>query len=94
MLEIVTAEPPVFVTVTVCAALLVLIVWFPNARLVGLTCTTCTMPVPESGTVWVPALSAMVSVLVRAPVPPGANCTLTVQLAPAPKLDPQVVVSG
>ena len=60
--------------------------------LVGLTDTT--VPVPERATVWgLPAASSATErVAVRAPPPLGVNVTLIVQLAPAARVAPHVVV--
>jgi hypothetical protein len=78
---------PVFVTVTVCAALVAPIEVEPNVRLAVDSETTgaCATPVPWSGTVCgLPvALSAIDSELVRVPAACGLNVMLTVQLAPA-----------
>ena len=74
------------------ALLVVLIRWLPKARLVGLTDTT--VPVPERATVCgLPAASSATErVAVRAPPPLGVNVTLIVQLAPAARVAPHVVV--
>ena len=52
------------------------------------------IPVPDRLTDWglPPPSSLKSSVVVRAPVAVGLNVTLTVQLAPAPKVLPQVLV--
>src|SRR6185436_6721761 len=49
-------------------------------------------PVPERATVSGEPLLLTVSVPVRAPAAAGVKVTLTVQLAPAPRLAPQVLV--
>ena len=52
------------------------------------------VPVPESETVsgLPPPLSLISMEAVRAPAAPGVKTTFTVQLAPAPRLAPQVLV--
>jgi hypothetical protein len=67
-----------------------------KAKLVGerLTAAAVLVPVPERLTVWgLPgALSAMLSVAVRAPLAEGVKVTLIVQLALAANELPQVLV--
>jgi len=67
---------------------------FPKFRLVGKRLTTGATPVPLNETFCgLPAaLSVTDSVPVRLPVPVGVNVTLIVQLAPAPRLIPQLLV--
>ncbi|HVO88269.1 MAG TPA: hypothetical protein VMV45_06985, partial [Casimicrobiaceae bacterium] len=98
MPEMATALPPVLVTVTLCAALVVPTVCVPKLTLawndncpggapgvpVPLTLIVCGLPAP---------LLAMVMVAVRGPVAAGLNVTLTVQLA-AGLSDEQFDVSG
>jgi len=89
---------PELVSVMVCAALVVLIVWFPKARLVGASVTAgavTLVPVPLKVAVCgLPAaLSVMVMVPVCVPVAVGAKVTLIEQFAPAASEAPQVVVS-
>ena len=88
---------PLFVTVTVCAALATFTCWLPKVTLeeesetdgvgalvpVPLNVMVCGLPV---------ALSAIDSVPVRLPVVVGLKVTLTVQFAPAARLLPQVFV--
>ena len=52
------------------------------------------VPVPDIGTACglPPPLLLIISDAVRLPVAPGVKITLIVQLAPAPKLVPQVLV--
>jgi hypothetical protein len=96
MLVIVKAAVPVFDNVTGLAALVVFVVWFPNANEVGekLTAGVEATPVPVRATVCgLPvALSATDSDALRAPVAAGLKVTLMVQFAPAAKLVPQVLV--
>jgi hypothetical protein len=88
---------PEFVSVMVCAALVVLIAWFPNARLVGASVTAgavTLVPVPVRLAVCgLPAaLSVMVSVPGWLPVAVGANFTLIVHCPPAATEVPHVLV--
>ena len=95
MLAIVSVAVPLFVSVTVCAAVVAPITIFPKLRLVGLRLTAGTggvTPVPDSA-----ALSGLLEALVRkirvadrAPKTVGMNVTLTAQLSPGPRLAPQV----
>lgn len=79
---IVRAAVPVFVSVTVIAALVVPCTWLPNVKLVGASPTPGAVPVPVNGAVCVPepALSVTVSVPARAPKAVGVNVTLMVQV--------------
>ncbi len=85
---------PVFVSVTACAALVVLTCWFPNERLVGEKLTAGTVPVPARLTFCglLLALSVMVMAPVRVPVAVGVKVTLMVHLAPAATEMPQSLV--
>jgi hypothetical protein len=88
---------PLFVRVTVCAALVVPTVWLAKVRLVGEKVATgpeLVVPVPVRLTVCgLPlALSVIVMVAVLVPDAVGAKVTLIVQLAPADTLEPQVLV--
>ena len=85
---------PVFVSVTVLAALVVPTTWLPNdsemaekvaagARPVPVRATTCGLPV---------ALSVMLTDAVRAPAAVGVKMTLMVQLEPTATKVPQVLV--
>ena len=80
--------------VTVCAALVRLVRWLPNVRLLGLTPIVGAKPVPEMVTVLgLPAaLWAMLILALFAPVEAGVNVTLTVQLAFGASEALQVVV--
>jgi hypothetical protein len=70
----------------------------PKAKLVGerLTAGAVLVPVPERLTVCgLPeALSVRVTAAVRVPLAAGVKATLIVQVAPAAKLDPQLLVSA
>jgi hypothetical protein len=94
MLVIVRALAPVFWTLTGWGELEVCSVWFPKATLEGETETVGTAPVPVKLTVCgLPlALSAIVTAPVRVPTVLGVNVTLIVQVPPAPKLVPQLLV--
>ena len=86
-----------FCTVTVCAALVEPTFVLPNVRLDGFVDSVADealAPVPVRLTVdgLFVALLVIVSEPVRVPVVVGWNVTLTVQLAPAAMLDPQVFV--
>ena len=97
MLEMVRVAVPVFVKVTVCALLVVPTLTLLNVKLVGERRIIGEefMPTPVRDTVWglLAALSVMVRVPVKVPVVPGLNVTEIVQLRPAPRLEPQVLVS-
>jgi hypothetical protein len=93
-------EPvPVFETVTVCGALVVRFVIVPKFKLVGLTDrdgTVAATPVPVSETTWGTgsAESLMVILPGTTPTAVGANLTTMLQLRPARRVPPQVVVNG
>jgi hypothetical protein len=77
---------PVFVKVTVKAALVVPLRWLPNGNGFGAAEACGNVPVPLNVTVWmVPAVppesSVMFTVAACAPVAVGANLTLNLQLA-------------
>ena len=83
--EMLTVEPPLFVSVTVCDCL-VPTVMLPNASLVGLraSCPSAT-PVPESemfGTVFEASLVSE-TVPLKVPAALGVNLRLSVELCPA-----------
>jgi len=86
---IVRAPVPVFVSVTVCAALVVATNWLLKVRLVGASITVGVgvSPVPLSAKFCGLVLSLSVSpnVAVSAPATVGLNFTLTVQVLVAPK---------
>jgi hypothetical protein len=91
MLVMVSAEPPLLVSVTGCAALVVPTVWPAKVKLVGARVTPV---VPVSGTVCVlpPPSSLMDTEAVLVPTAVGVNVTLIVQLPPAATVVPQVFV--
>jgi hypothetical protein len=93
------AAVPEFVSVTVCAVLVLTTVSAANVRLAGVSVTagavtTVFAPVPSNATVSGEpvALSATVSVPVRAPATVGVNVTEILHLAPAATLVPQLLV--
>src|SRR2546427_441389 len=93
----VTLAVPVLLTVTVCEPLVCPILTLPKLRLVGDTLTVIDPPEDETPDpvkpiVWglFEALSAMVTVPARVPVVVGVKLTLSVQLAPAATVLPQV----
>src|SRR5712692_2717892 len=92
-----SAALPVLVSVTVCAALVVLIVWLANVRLAGDRLTAgaaVEVPVPVRPTeCGLPlALSVMVTAAVRVPVAVVVNVTEIVQLALAASEAGQLLV--
>jgi hypothetical protein len=92
------AVPPLFVSVTVCGLLAVPMLWPAKAKLGVFVLAPGTVPVPVRLTdCWLlatfPALSVIVTEAVRVPDAVGVNVTLTVQLAPADTLVPQLFVS-
>ena len=93
MLVIDNTAVPVFVTTTVCDAVVVPTVAEPNDKLVAESVTGGVRPVPLSATVCgeVFPLSVIVMAAVNAPVFVGAKCPWMLQLAPAARLVPQVV---
>ena len=82
-----------FVRVTAGAVLLPPSVIFPKLRVAGETVTGAA-PVPLTPIVWglLPASSVTVKVPERDPRAPGVKVTSIEQLAPAPRLDPQLLV--
>jgi hypothetical protein len=56
--------------------------------------TAKSIPVPETGMVWVPALSVSASVPLPLPASMGENVTLIAQLAPTATEPPQLLVSA
>lgn len=83
-----------FVRVTVWAALVVPTGTLPKFKLVGESDTTGCVPTPVRDTVCglLFALSVMVRVPFRVPMVPGVKVTEIVQLRPAPRLEPHVLV--
>jgi hypothetical protein len=97
MLVIFNVAVPVFLSVTDCAALVVLITWLAKFRPVGVKLTAgeaALAPVPVRLTVCgLPeALSVTVIAPVLVPVAVGVNVTLIEQLPLAAKVLPHVVV--
>src|SRR5437868_4651428 len=91
MLLMVRSAVPLFLSVTVCAALVVPVFWFPKLRLVGLKLTPgagALIPLPLRATVWgLPlALSVMLTLALRVPIAVGVKVTLMVQEAPAARV--------
>jgi hypothetical protein len=88
------AALPVLLTVIAWAALVTPMDWLPKVRLDGETLATAAVPVPQRLTVWgLPlALSVTLSEAARLPLAEGAKMTLSVQLAPAATLEPQLLV--
>jgi len=86
---IVRGAVPVFVSVTVCAALVVFSAWLPKVRVVGASITAGAgfAPVPVSAMFCglVLSLSVSCNVAVSLPTTVGLNVTLTVQVLVAPK---------
>ncbi len=87
-LAIVTALPPVLVTVTLLAALVVPTVWVPNETVGAIVNTPgvgVIVPVPDALMTWGLPTPLLVTVIVaaRAPAAAGANVTLIVHVAPA-----------
>jgi hypothetical protein len=93
---IVSGELPVFVRVTVLAALAMFSVWLPKASEVGVRVAlgAGAVPVPVRAAVCgLPAaLSTTDSEAERAPAAAGVNVTLIVQFAPGATLVPQVLL--
>lgn len=81
---------PVLVMVTLCGLLLLPSCTVPKLRLLGTNCIT--VPVPLSGTDWgLPeALSVMETFALKFPEVAGVKVTVIVQLAPGPRLEPQL----
>jgi hypothetical protein len=96
MLEIVSGALPLFVSVTICAELLVVTSWLPTLKLFAPKLTAGPTPTPLNITVCglFAALSVIVTdpVLVRGNV--GAKVTLMVQLKLAAREVPHVSVSA
>ena len=95
-LEIVSVVPPVLVSVTACALLLVPTPWLVNVKPVGANVTVppVAVPVPVKLTAWgLPvALSTTVTRAARPPLADGVKVTAIVQLVPAVTELPHVLV--
>src|SRR5215469_8567592 len=83
---------PVLVTVMVCGALVVFTFWLPNAKLVGLTLTCPTCPVPLRLTLTF-TFPLIVRVPVLTPAAVGTNVTARMQLAPGARGERQEPLS-
>jgi hypothetical protein len=83
---------PVLVNVTGCEVLTVPTWTLPNASDEGVRLAEGATPFPVNDTVCVPAPSMIRNVALREPVELGVSVTLIVQLAPTPKLVPQLFV--
>ena len=96
MLEIVRAAVPLLVSVTGCAALVLPTACDPKVKFDADSATTGATPVPVRATVCgLPvALSAIVIVPASLPEAVGPKLAEIVQLAPAARLEPQVLVSA
>jgi hypothetical protein len=92
MLEKLSAPLSRFVTVTAFGELVLPTVSVPRFKLL-LEKVTGALPVPVRLTVCVPAVSLKVSVPVAAPTAMGEKVTPTLQLAPAPTPEPQVLLA-
>jgi hypothetical protein len=80
---------PPFVSVTVCGALVVPLVWFPNPTGLGEALACGNTPVPVRFTTCVAGLASSVNVTVAvcAPSAVGVNVSFTTQFAPAATVD-------
>src|SRR4051812_15516482 len=74
------------------AVVVLAVIDLPSATLIGITVPPPPVPVPASGTRRAASRLVTVRVALRAPAAAGVNATLIVQVAPAPRLAPQVVV--
>lgn len=94
--ETVRSALPIFETVVASGPLVVPMAWLPKTRLAGETPATGAVPVPVKLTVCglFVALSATESIPVSEPTAVGANATWIMQLPPATRLDPQLLVSA
>ena len=93
-LVMVSGALPVLLRVTGCDPLVVPAFWLPNVRLGGETPATGVAAAPVKPTVCglSEALSVTVKVAVTVPAAPAVKVTSMVQLAPAAKLEPQLLV--
>lgn len=92
-LATVRGASPLFVTLTVCAVLVVPTRCELNVRLVLDRVGTGATPVPLRSTTWVPGASEVIVRLpVRSPLAVGANLTSIVQLKLAPRVAAQLLV--
>ena len=84
---------PVFVTISVCAWLVVLTTCAPNISNEGVMARPMLTPCPNAVMICVPAVSVMVTMPLSVPVVVGSKTTLRLQLAPAAIEPGQFVVS-
>lgn len=91
-LETCSAAVPLFVTVTVCAELVVPVFWLGKIRLVVDSSTVVPVPVSETVCGLPAALSVIFSVPFLVPGPVGVNFTAMEQLADAASEVPQALV--
>jgi len=95
MLLIVSTSVPLSVSVTVCAELLVPTAWLAKVRFFVLReAIACPVPMPARGRIWgeSAALSVIVIEPVRVQIATGAKVAEIVQLAPAARDAPQLLV--
>ncbi len=94
MLEMVKLASPLLVKVMVCDALVVFTIWFANVREVGEKLATGAMPVPLKLTLGCAPVVLLfkISEPEREPRALGVKVTFTVQLAPAARDVPQLLV--
>lgn len=93
--EMLKVPVPVFVTVRLCGELTVPAAWLPKTKaLAERRIAGALAPPPETDTICglLLALSLNVTAAVNTPLAFGTNWTLTVQLAPAAKLVPQLLL--
>jgi hypothetical protein len=90
MLMAVSGTDPVLDSVTVCGALVVSNVW--DGKAVGVDRATAVWTMPDRAAFNAGAELRTLRLVVRGPAALGVNVTLIVQLAPAAKLAPQVLV--
>jgi len=94
MLDIVSVLPPLFLTVTVWAALVVPVFWLPKTSDVGDNVAADTAVPARVAVCGLPvALSVTETDALRAPMAVGLNVTLMEHLPPTATLVPQVLVS-
>ena len=88
MLEMVNGAPPLFVSVIVCAALVVPTGWLANVRLAGDRLTAEAVPMPVKLTACgLPIASSLIVIAPRRmSVVVGLNVTLIAQPAPAARV--------
>src|SRR5258708_37738455 len=95
MLLIVSTSVPLSVSVTVCAELLVPTAWLAKVRFFVLReAIACPVPMPARGRIWGESAALSVTVIepVRVQIATGAKVAEIVQLAPAARDAPQLLV--